>query len=908
MKSINNRIISGIILTVLFLALLSASGFGQWVPTQGPEGGIVNTVVSNGNYAYAGGYGGIFMSTSGGTSWFSLYTNLPPNVVVYTVAFSGNTVLIGTNDHGIYRSTNNGITWQSANNGMPQNAWVYTIYISSNTLFAGLFSNTSQGGVYVSTDNGNSWIEKSAGLPSTSLFVSSFAEIGTYIFAGTTNVTLQPGNGIYLSSNNGNSWVQVNAGLTNLYVRSLLVYQGNLYAGTAGGVFMTTNLGSSWQVMNSGLPIDAHVRSLISNGNVLYAGSNTGIYKSSNNGSSWILVNTGLLNTDVKTLAVINESIAAATEDGAFLSSNGISWQPSSLGLINTGAGSVIVSGHYILAGLYNCGGVGLSSDWGVNWMRSNSGLTDDSIRASMVRGSNVFIGTNYAGAFRSTNNGLSWVPINSGLPQNTGVNAFARSGDNIYASTGTGVFLSTDNGNSWTSRSNGIASALVICLAARQNYAYAGTFQSGIFMSSDYGMSWTQLTGFISNFAVSFLTKGNYVFAGFINGGVYVSSNNGLSWVSSNSGFPSPNLNIRSFLMYGNNVLAGTDSGIFITYNNGANWFDIGSGLTGTIISSLATNGAGIFAAIYSQGVWKRPVWQILPTHTVSGQIRYNNDNQPVNSGSVKALKYDEITENIYVVDSAQIQPGGFYTLPHVPMDSIFIMAYPNDEFDFVPTYYPSAIDWQQATLLYPEGNLNNINILVYRINNSPNQFSISGGVYKYSNNSYTIDNAIIYVKSGNDFKNFGISGNGGLYSVSSLSPGTYTLFCYRIGYNNASITAGITSSNLESINFHLSNNLIPVEPPDPMFPDKYSLYQNYPNPFNPVTKINYDLPHSSYVNLTVYDILGREVRSIVKNEFQKAGRYSVEFNASNLASGVYFYRIEAGDYIASRKMLLVK
>lgn len=88
---------------------------------------------------------------------------------------------------------------------------------------------------------------------------------------------------------------------------------------------------------------------------------------------------------------------------------------------------------------------------------------------------------------------------------------------------------------------------------------------------------------------------------------------------------------------------------------------------------------------------------------------------------------------------------------------------------------------------------------------------------------------------------------------------------------------------------------------------PNVYSLAQNYPNPFNPSTKISFALPKAGNVKLVVFDLLGREIRTLV-NEFRTAGNHTVEFNASNLASGVYFYRIEAGDFTATKKMLLIK
>ncbi len=80
-----------------------------------------------------------------------------------------------------------------------------------------------------------------------------------------------------------------------------------------------------------------------------------------------------------------------------------------------------------------------------------------------------------------------------------------------------------------------------------------------------------------------------------------------------------------------------------------------------------------------------------------------------------------------------------------------------------------------------------------------------------------------------------------------------------------------------------------------------------NYPNPFNPVTTISYTVPHDEKVVLKVYDVLGREVRQLV-DEYKTAGRYSVTFDGSDLASGVYFYRIEAGKLHMVGKLLLVK
>ena len=85
------------------------------------------------------------------------------------------------------------------------------------------------------------------------------------------------------------------------------------------------------------------------------------------------------------------------------------------------------------------------------------------------------------------------------------------------------------------------------------------------------------------------------------------------------------------------------------------------------------------------------------------------------------------------------------------------------------------------------------------------------------------------------------------------------------------------------------------------------FSLEQNYPNPFNPSTRINYQIAKDDFVTLKLYDIIGNEIATLVNNQ-QPAGKYSVDFNAANLPSGVYLYRLQTGDFVQTRKMTLVK
>ena len=90
-------------------------------------------------------------------------------------------------------------------------------------------------------------------------------------------------------------------------------------------------------------------------------------------------------------------------------------------------------------------------------------------------------------------------------------------------------------------------------------------------------------------------------------------------------------------------------------------------------------------------------------------------------------------------------------------------------------------------------------------------------------------------------------------------------------------------------------------------LLPDKFLLSQNYPNPFNPVTSIEYRVPSNNYVSLKIFDALGREVRTLV-NEIKKPGKYSVKFDASQLSSGIYIYRLQSESFTKSMKMMLLK
>ena len=126
-------------------------------------------------------------------------------------------------------------------------------------------------------------------------------------------------------------------------------------------------------------------------------------------------------------------------------------------------------------------------------------------------------------------------------------------------------------------------------------------------------------------------------------------------------------------------------------------------------------------------------------------------------------------------------------------------------------------------------------------------------------------------------------------------------------IGTNKVRFTAKSAFGNNLFIDDITSGPSTGIGNPIGFTPERYDLAQNYPNPFNPTTKINFSLPKQGLVTLKIYDMLGKEV-ALVLNEVRTAGNYSVDFNAANLSSGVYFYKLTSGDFSDVKRMMLIK
>ena len=180
-------------------------------------------------------------------------------------------------------------------------------------------------------------------------------------------------------------------------------------------------------------------------------------------------------------------------------------------------------------------------------------------------------------------------------------------------------------------------------------------------------------------------------------------------------------------------------------------------------------------------------------------------------------------------------------------------------------------------------------------------NAFCADGIVsLSWKDNSNNENGYIIERKVNNgimDFLNKVEESNVEIYLDSNAAIGNTCYYCIK-AYN------AITSSDHSN---EVSVTIVGVMEIISEMPKSFSLNQNYPNPFNPSTTLKYEIPKESYANLKVYDILGREVITLVKEQ-QKTGYYEVDWNAANNSSGIYFYKIMAGDFVDVKKMILMK
>jgi ligand-binding sensor domain-containing protein len=413
-------------------------------------------------------------------------------------------------------------------------------------------------------------------------------------------------------------------------------------------------------------------------------------------------------------------------------------------------------------------------------------------------------------------------------------------------------VFIIFNQINAQWVKTNGPYDGNIWCLAISPNGTggtnlFAGT-DDGVFISSDNGTSWRAASAGLSNTPVQALAAlGTNLFTG-SRDGIFLSTDNGTSWTWSSKGLSYSS--VRAFVispnaMGGTNLFAGTGGGgVFLSTNNGISWTP--AGLTHVNIRSLALSSDGKGDTNLFAGTNGSGVFRSID----NGKSWTEVSTGLIYAGIPSLAVCSDGTDNNNLIAGTW---GGI----------------------FFSTNYGTS--WTEAstglTFTY-----------VYCLAVSPNGV---GGTNIFAG---TWDGVFLSIDNGSNW----IAVNTGLTNtdVHSLVVFGNNLFVGTDGgVWKRSLPEMITSVNTLSTALQ----------------KHFNLRQNYPNPFNPVTTISFELPAKSFVTLKVFDGLGREVTTLISGELT-AANYSHKWNAESLPSGVYFYRLQAGNYTATRKLFLLK
>ena len=662
-------------------------------------------------------------------------------------------------------------------------------------------------------------------------------------------------------------WVQskgINCGLVESFSNN-----GNyFFAGAADyGVYISTDNGISWRQTNLK---NGSVNSIKVLNNIIYAATDGGVNISSNNGISWSL-STGIV---VKQLELIGSIFFAGTVNGLYKSTDFCStWAPCGFNQYNNIIYSLYKNGNNIYCGIDSS--LYVSSNYGQNWNRLKY-FSSEHVWSISSNNNYLFVGTSNSshGFYFTTNNGTNWTQSSF----NHEVKVITLWNNNIFVGNTAGVFCSTNNGLSWSQTS--INNKSVVSLSLMNNILFAGVAYDGVYYSSDNGLTWSQ-TNFSIMSIYSITSRNGYIFAGTFYApvtetGVYISTNNGNDFFRSSltSG------RIYSIINNGSNLFASSDliSNIYLSTNNGFSWipttpFPVTSAHTYTLGSKdnyiFAGTDNGIFITSNNGVNWI----QSQLNHTTYCFASNNND----------------IYAGTYYISGVYMSTNNGINWIQRGLDTLSVLSLTiNGDNIFAGT----QSGFYAGEGIYLSTN-NGLNWVKTSFNNQHVRALIS-----YNNIIFAGADSGVYLTTNNGInwlqKNLGFNY---LYRIKSLWVANNFLFAGTL--DNSIWRRSLT----EIIGIHNISSEIPVN---------FSLSQNYPNPFNPKTKIKFDLMEegrfkTQEVKLVIYDITGKEIQTLV-NETMKPGSYEVTFDGSNLPSGVYFYKLTAGNYIESKKMILIK
>jgi len=556
-----------------------------------------------------------------------------------------------------------------------------------------------------------------------------------------------------------------------------------------------------------------------------------------------------------------------------------------------------------------------MSNDRGETWESITSTMNVNAFFSISFKGDDIYLGT-YKGVFVSKNQGNSWNEINNGIDRFPIVNVFI-SDSILFALSDSYLYRSNDNGSHWNTVENVYSPDY---MTSYKNNLYGCSNGGGVIFSSDAGLTWEKINdGLFSLYALSLATNGTKLFVG-IQGGVYELQEDGRTWKVANSGLPvSGGDNIHTFISKGDTLYAGTHgAGIIHSLDGGGKWLYGNCEMFFNIINALTVKGNkiftgtdnGIFVSEDNGNSWNNIDTTILNS-VINGFLSYDNRILAFSKGNGI---YSSIDEG----NSWNSINNGFTNC-----NINILVKYNNNIIAGTDSGIFSSLDgefnWQKMNNELNDKSIKSLAVNGSTIYAGTNQkgfyFSPDGGISWYPKNDFTGIISYEYLS----INSILIKGDTLLIGTSSMNGTSSGLFYstfnnstwYHIGridgvnaltYSNSYLIAGGASIWVSTY-----VQIMDVDKINFPSPQTFVLSQNFPNPFNPTTKIKYFIPKTSLVTIKVYDILGKEVTTLV-NEEKSPGNYEVEFNGKSLASGIYFYRLQAGGFVETKKMILLK
>lgn len=398
------------------------------------------------------------------------------------------------------------------------------------------------------------------------------------------------------------------------------------------------------------------------------------------------------------------------------------------------------------------------------------------------------------------------------------------------------------------------------------------------IFFSDESKAQWEQMSNGLGNdkYISSMAVSGDNYYVSVFNG-VYKSTNNGIEWVQTSLG----NLYTISVATNDNYVytsvydFCNNSSGVYRSTDNGVSW--IQTSFNERLIPALAVIEnyvfAGTWGCVYPGGVY------------VSSDNGINWSNTPLTNPDVESICINENRIYAGLVFNGNSAGGVYHSSDFgatwsflgLSNRSIMSIAVSNDRI-YAGTLTSGIFVTTNNGANWTQTSLNNQRVLSIVINGeNVLAGTLSGGVY------LSRDNGLNWIQ-----KNEGLDT---LYIQSLLISNDY-IFAGSMG-------KGVYRRSLSEI--------VNVKQTSEILPSEHSLRQNYPNPFNPVTNISFDIAVTGNTKLIVFDVSGKIIAELV-NEILSPGTYLYSFDAATLPSGVYFYKLEVGDFNETRRMVLVK